>query len=779
MKRSFLLLPLLVAGAAGDELHPTGNRTTPPTINSVSPRGVSRGTTVELTVEGLNLAKAQAILFDEPGIKGRILRVKELPDLPDIRLGSNGTPSTIDLGPLPPRNQVTVEVDVEPDANIGVVGFRIQTPLGTSPEGKILLEPYWGESPDREPNDSPDNAVETFLPAVISGDIGKAGDVDIFKIKVKAGEELVFENGASMIGSTLQPVISVLREDQSALKELAPEAVNTVRFADAGTYYVRITDYQQSGRASHIYRLKVGKFTYVSGAFPLGLKAGSTAQIALQGAATLPVKAEPSATEPNVVHIRPKGAFNEVALAVGQDPEVMASGANTSVKTAQVIPVSTTINGKIAAAGTENFYKFRAAKGQKIVLEVQAQRFGSQLDSEIDVLTADGKPIEVATVRAVLETFITLRDHDSFGRNLRLTSVTGLAVGDYLMAGNEVIRILEMPRSPDDDTIFENFGGQRISFLGTSGEAHHLDQAIYKVQIHPPGAQFTRNGLPLVRSQAHNDDGGPGFGKDSRLDFTAPADGDYIVRIRDVRGAGSENHAYRLNIRPPRGDFKLAVSPKNPNVPAGAAVPVTVTALRLDALDTPIEVAVDGLPPGLHSTKAVIQPGQASTTVLISADANAQLETAVPLNVIGRAGSLTRYANPEDRLKFIALMPQPDVMMVSETKEIVLEPGGTAEVAVTITRQNGFGGRVPVEIRNLPPRVRVLDVGLNGVLINEDETKRTFTIEALENVSPVEQDIFVAAKVETRSPLDTSFAAPQSIKLRVKPKTTEALKAAR
>ena len=92
---------------------------------------------------------------------------------------------------------------------------------------------------------------------------------------------------------------------------------------------------------------------------------------------------------------------------------------------------------------------------------------------------------------------------------------------------------------------------------------------------------------------------------------------------------------------------------------------------------------------------------------------------------------------------------------------------------MSIARQNGFGGRVPVEVRNLPPRVRVLDVGLNGVLINEDETKRTFVLEALDSASPVDQEIYVAAKVETRSPLDTSFAAPQSIRLKVKPKTTQ------
>ena len=115
LRNSVVMLALAATAAA------EGNRTTPPTLNSVSPLGVARGTTVEMTVEGLNLAKASAVYFSEPGVKGRILRVKELPDLPDVRLGSNGTPSIVDLGPLPPRNQVTVEVEVAPDAEIGPV----------------------------------------------------------------------------------------------------------------------------------------------------------------------------------------------------------------------------------------------------------------------------------------------------------------------------------------------------------------------------------------------------------------------------------------------------------------------------------------------------------------------------------------------------------------------------------------------------------------------------------------------------------------------------------
>ena len=70
---------LLIAAAAWGQKtdHPTGNRITPPTIRDVAPLGVSRGTTVELTIEGFNLAKASAIYFSDPGIKGRIVRVKE------------------------------------------------------------------------------------------------------------------------------------------------------------------------------------------------------------------------------------------------------------------------------------------------------------------------------------------------------------------------------------------------------------------------------------------------------------------------------------------------------------------------------------------------------------------------------------------------------------------------------------------------------------------------------------------------------------------------------
>jgi hypothetical protein len=786
MKRILLFATIATAASAQTAADwPTGNRTTPPTINSVTPLGVARGATVEMNVEGLNLAKTSAVYFSEPGIKARILRIKELPDLPDIRLGSNGTPSTIDLGPLPPRNQVTLELEVSADAPVETVAMRLQTPLGTSPVARFAVEPYYGESPDREPNNAPEEAFETYLPTILVGTISKPGDVDYYKIKVRDEEQIVFQNSAAELGSSLRPVVGIYDEGQNLLKEFGNDggrdtSTFAYTFANGGTYYVRVSDYEQSGNGGHFYRIKVGRFPLAMAAFPLGLQKGKTAAVQLTGynlgANKVAVKGESSQEDMRAVIFRPQApkgpAFNRVKLALGDEPEAPASGVNTTLARAQTITVPVTVNGKLE--GVENYYRFHARKGEKLVFEVNANRLGSPLDSLLDILDTKGAPIERATIRCVLETSTTLADRDSSDRGIRITSPTGFAVGDHMMIGAEIIQVEAMPRSPDDDFIFTAFGGQRRAYLDTTPEAHPIDQAVYKVQIYPPESRFTPNGLPVVHLSFRNDDGGPGYGKDSLLHFTAPADGDYIVRIRDVRRATGPDYAYRLTVRQPSPDFMLSVSPRNPNVPLGGRVPVTVTALRLDEFDGPIEVSLKNIPAGLHATTGVIGAGQTSTTLLVSADDNAKLDRAVALEVAGRAQFGGRWeerrANPEDKLKLISLAPKPDIVMMAETKEVVLAPGGTAEVEVAIQRNNEYGGRVPVEVRNLPPGVRVLDVGLNGVLITETENRRKFVLQALPSARPIEQPIIVAGDIETRAGGQQNAYAAEPVILKVQPK---------
>jgi len=59
---------------------------------------------------------------------------------------------------------------------------------------------------------------------------------------------------------------------------------------------------------------------------------------------------------------------------------------------------------------------------------------------------------------------------------------------------------------------------------------------------------------------------------------------------------------------------------------------------------------------------------------------------------------------------------------------------------------------VPCKIRNLPPGVRVVNVGLNGVLVTETQTSRTFTLHAEDWAKPITQPIYVVGEVESNSP---------------------------
>ena len=90
--------------------------------------------------------------------------------------------------------------------------------------------------------------------------------------------------------------------------------------------------------------------------------------------------------------------------------------------------------------------------------------------------------------------------------------------------------------------------------------------------------------------------------------------------------------------------------------------------------------------------------------------------------------------------------------MTAGPSRITLEPGQEVKVTLHVDRRNGFQGRVPCTVRNLPPGVRVVNVGLNGVLVTETQSTRTFTLHAEDWAKPITQPIYVVGEVESNSP---------------------------
>jgi hypothetical protein len=758
---------------------------------------MERGTTATFTLDGRNLTDAK-VLFDSPALTGKIVSLTDIPE--EKRVARPG----VDFGAIVAqgtKQQARLEVTAAKDTEPGLHWFRLETRLGTS--NMVVLDV--GALPEVQKREasramvsagaagSAGEAQTVELPATLVGAISKPGDVDRFEFSGKAGQEMVFQVVASALGSDLRSELTL--EDaagnvmaRSGYASRGPDAVLAAKLPADGQYVIAIADREKGGDMTHFYRLNAGALPYVTGVFPLGARAGQASEVSvwgvnLGGVHAVHVWADIPTTITQAV-VTPGGkSLNKVKLAVGNEPEVSEQEPNNSVAEAQPIPVPVTINGHIdsgkkSGPADEDYFRFAAKKGERLIIEVAAARLSSPLDSVIEVLDAQGHEIPRATIRCVSETELTLADRDSGATGFRLVSLAGLHDNDYLMAGDELVQIERVPDQPDEDVSLKSFEGQRISMLDTSPEVHALNQPVYKVKVEPPGAQFPPNGLPEFRLTMRNDDGGPGLGSDSRLHFIAPADGDYILHLRDVRGLDGPDFAYRLTVRDEVPDYTLTASPSNPNVPQGGRVPVAVVVNRTLGYDGPVDLKVAGLPAGITVEDTTIPAGQESTTMIFEASANAPLTaSAAPFVIEGHARingrDAVRKANPTAPLQVAAIMPPPDVLVSAEPKEIVLEPGKTTTVTLHIDRKNGFTGRVPCYVRNLPPGVLVDNVGLNGVLVTEEQTSRTFTLRAEDWAWALEQPIYVVGEVESNSP--TAHASPPILlKVRGKPQVASA-----
>jgi hypothetical protein len=244
---------------------------------------------------------------------------------------------------------------------------------------------------------------------------------------------------------------------------------------------------------------------------------------------------------------------------------------------------------------------------------------------------------------------------------------------------------------------------------------------------------------------------------DSRLVFSAPADGDYVVRVTDVRGYGSESrpddYHYSLTVRRNRPSFSVWLGGTAAvQVSPASAQEVAFECGRDEGFEGPIRIAVDGLPPGFTFHGPVeIEAGQARAAGVLSAAADAadpeeQADKAVRVTAtatvagrevtqtIGTLGDLKLAKKP--RLT-IEIVPGEDRAHVTqhpgEPLEFSIRPGQTISAKVKAVRHDfedrirlgGFGSG-----RNLPHGVFIDNLGLNGLMIVEGTTEREFFITA-------------------------------------------------
>lgn len=600
---------------------------------------------------------------------------------------------------------------------------------------------------EKESNDSPTNGQLISLSATIEGSCAKAGDVDFFRFQAGKGQEIGVRVITAEIKSKLEPYLE-LTDTTGKVLVASERGFLGFTCAEAGTYAIGIRDRDYRGGKDMIYRLTVGEVPVVTSIFPAGVQRGTETDVAVFGVnlgntKSVRVKADAAAALDSKLPLKIETPFGPAlgapSVIVGECPEVQKDA----------IPVPGTANGVIQSPGESDFWSFRAKKGERLIVEVNSRRLGFDLDSVIEILDGDNRPVERAVLRSLAKTYVTFRDHNSVQPNIRIEAWEELDVNDYIYVGNQLLRIDALPTHPDADCNFFVDRGQRIGWLDTTPIQVAKGEPMYKVTIHPPGTVFPPNGFPVIALFYRNDDGGPGYGRDSRLFFDPPADGEYRVRIGDANSRGGVNYVYRLTIRPPRPRFTVSLTPANPSVPRGGALPINVTAVRFDGFDGEIQLKAATLPKGFSAPETAIPAGENSTAFALFVDAGAkEVKSAKPFAINARAMIDGKELTQSSSGGVPKLVEPGDIVTTTEATEVRIKPGTQASLTVNIDRRNNFKGRVPLTVRGLPHGVRVLDIGLNGILITEREARRTIVLYAEPWVQAMEHPFVVSSRRE-------------------------------
>lgn len=727
-----------------------------PELSAVEPRGVQAGRSVTLKLSGKNLAKLTAVRPADTK-KGEGLTLRLAPPAADA-VGDEFTAAR-------------VEVTVGEKVRRGTYGLIATGPGGDSAAVNLYVDDV--PQVDAQPRvDTPAAAQSVATPADVWGAFTARGDAHHFAFDAKAGRTVVLDAAARSMGSKAAIVLTVLDAAGKSLAsadryDLDPDALLAFDPPADGRYVVRVANRGSGAMAADLfYRLSITDSPFVTGAMPLAVPMGKTSTVRLAGYnlppdASVTVSAGAAGSETPVPldpAMRRRKPVSVVASTASESAEVEPNDKPEQAVATHVAPfgISGTLSAPKAGVPDVDLFRFTAAKGKAYVIETVARRRGSPADTKIEVLHPDGKPVDRVKLRAVRDSNVTFRPFDANAAGGRFVNWEEMDLDQYMYLSGEVVRLFRAPQGPDSEYVFyPGSGGRRRGYFDTGSAAHALDEKTYIVEPHAPtDPPAPSNGLPTFSIPYVNDDASlRDADADSRLTFAAPADGDYLIRVTDVRGFGGDRFVYRLAVRESVPDFSVSTDLVNAAVPAGGGRNFAVRVNRVDGFEGPVKVDIKGVPPGFvvstpmrieasqgEAIGTIFQTGGPATMPAMAgepfrAEISAMVDgkpvgkPAIDLGkpIVGGKSPVRVWLLPDDPAT--AAKAAPASAPANRPAEIVVPAGGFVAAWLKVDR-DGFKGPLSFDVENLPRGVIVSDIGLNGVLINDGESVRQIFIQA-------------------------------------------------
>jgi hypothetical protein len=613
MNHRLLILPTVAILAFGPQF--TQAQPPQPVVTFVFPCGAQQGKTIEATINGKDFQNASGVRITGPGVATKIVQV---------------------VNP----NAVKAAFTVAPDAPLGERDLRLITPGGISNRLRFFIGSL-PEINEVEPNTDPAKPqVLPALPVLVNGQI-LDNDRDYLRFAAKKGQTIVFDVQARSLLAYLPDTVpgfldSCLTLYDSAGKVLAsvdrfrhkPDSLLAYTIPQDGDYTLEVRDVIHRGRGDFLYRLSIGTFPYITNVFPSGWQRSSTAQIELRGVAlpaaimSFPIPADSAA----VRFVGPPAGgipTNVIPFAISDLPEVRETEPNDTIKQANPLPIPSVINGRIQQPSDVDHFLVKAQANQVFLLDVQARRLDSPLDSFLSVMNLQGG------VHAENDDFVD-PDHPLLLHHADSRFAFSFpAAGDHILrirdtqgkGGDEfAYRLVMAPPKPDlvlrmVPDMQRVAKGDSVAFAVAAERRDGFGSEInLAVQNLPPGFTSSDGVIPADQPQA-------------KLTITAPPDAPLTPFSPVIVGTGTLNkqpfsrtavgaedimQAFSYRHVVPTKEFVVAVietslfslstnaPPKDGlQIKQGAEAKVLIKAARKDGAKFPITLAVVDAPAGI------------------------------------------------------------------------------------------------------------------------------------------------------------------------------------
>lgn len=258
---------------------------------------------------------------------------------------------------------------------------------------------------------------------------------------------------------------------------------------------------------------------------------------------------------------------------------------------------------------------------------------------------------------------------------------------------------------------------------------------------------------------------------DSRIEgWTAPADGKYVLQIRDVHQRGGPGFGYFLQVTRSQPTFVMDLDTDKTNLAPGTGGVIHVRLTRKDGFDGEVTLSVDGLPAGVQATCGRISAGRTDGCIVLQAapDArrgNANVRVFGTATVAGSPTPLKAQARPLQEfyspgggrnhfpvaMHTVAVGDPLDLLAVQiSPTEITLKPGESKKVEVTVKRQPDYKGNLTLDViyqhldfpyNNPLPAGVTVDGAASQTLLTGEQVKGWITLKAAPDAKPLERQL--------------------------------------